>query len=397
MTLSAQKSSTTETGYAEKRLLAACARAELRPEDGAAVREIAARPLDWDFAIAAAAENSVMPLLARQLAAHAADLAPAASLERIKAAARANTLRCLKLTGELLRVLAEFAARGIEAIPYKGPVLAALAYGDVAMREYEDLDIVLRQRDVPKADEAMRALGYEARYPWIHSQRAAALVPGEYNYREAERGIIAELHTERTMRHFPRAIDLDALTLRSTAVALSGHEVKSFSPDDLLPILCVHGAKDYWERIVWVADIAALARRGSGCDWENVLRRADDWRAGRMLRIGLALAVEMLGTELPASVLSRVEADGAAVAIANERAAALMERETQRMDGAAAFRYRRAMVEGALGGWRYAWRLALAPAEADWQAAKLPRALQPLYAVMRPLRLLKKYGWGRGQ
>jgi hypothetical protein len=396
MTLSTEKNSATETGYAEKRLLAACVRAELRPEDGAAVRELAARPLDWDFVIAAAAENSVMPLLARQLAAHAADLVPAASLERIKAAARANTLRCLKLTGELLRVLTEFATRGIEAIPYKGPVLAALAYGDVAMREYEDLDIVLRQRDVAKADEAMRALGYGARYPWIHSRRAAALVPGEYNYREAERGIIVELHTERTMRHFPRAIDLDALALRSTAVALSGHEVKSFSPDDLLPILSVHGAKDYWERILWVADIAALARRGSGCDWENVMRRADDWRAGRMLRIGLALAVELLGTELPESVLSRVEADGAAIAIANERAAALMERETQRMDGKAAFRYRRAMVEGALGGWRYAWRLALAPAEEDWQAARLPRALQPLYAVMRPLRLLKKYGWGRG-
>jgi putative nucleotidyltransferase-like protein len=422
MTLSNQSNNATETGYAEKRLLAGCVRADLfsrnsseppsqdgepvtttaatqgqarrRGDAEAAVRQLAARPLDWEFVIAAAAENSVMPIVAKQLAARAADLVPAASLEKIKGAARANTLRCLKLTGELLRVLEEFRARGIEAISYKGPVLAVQAWGDVAMREYEDLDIVLRHRDVPKADEAMRALGYQARYPWIHTKRAEAFVPGEYNYREAQMGIIVELHTERTMRHFPRAIDLGALALRLTSVSLSGHEVRTFSPEDLIPILCVHGAKDYWERIIWVADIAALARRGSGCDWGNVVRRADEWRAGRMLRIGLALAVSLLGAELPRSVLERVEADETATAIATERAAALLERDTRRMAGAAVFRYRRKMVDGEFAGLRYALRLALAPAEEDWQAAKLPRGLQPLYAAMRPLRLLKKYGWG---
>ena len=392
MTLSSQNS-----GYAEKRLLVACARMNMAPGEVETLRELASKPLDWDFIISAAAENSEMPLLSRQLSAYAADLAPAASLERIKGAARANTLKCLALTGELLRILGEFQRQGVVAIPYKGPVVAAQAYGDVALREYEDLDVILRQKDLKRADEVMRGLGYAARYPWIHSREVAgSLVPGEYNYREEARGIIVELHTELTMRHFPARIDLDALSLRLTTVALSGHEVKTFSPEDALPILCVHGAKDYWERIIWVADVAELAQRGSGCDWENVFRRAEELGAGRMLRVGLALAAELLGAPFPPGVAARVSRDDAAIAIANERAAQLLDREPRRMGGRAIFKYRRQMVSGGFAGWKYAWRLALEPAEEDWKETRPPRALAPMRGALRPFRLLKKYGWGGG-
>lgn len=390
--------SSNDSGYAEKRLLVACARTSVPAATIERMRGLAARPLDWEFVISAAAENSIMPLVARQLSAHAAGLVPAPILERIAGAARANTLRCLALTGELLHVLGEFQREGIEAIPYKGPVLAAQAYGDVALREYEDLDIVLRHRDAAKAHEVMQALGYEARYPWIHSSKAASLVPGEYNYREKTRGIIVELHTEQTMRHFPVQANLDALSRRLITVGVSGHEVRTFCVEDLLPILCVHGAKDYWERIVWVADIAELAQRPAGLDWDTMLRRAEELKAERMLRVGLALATELLEAPLPPGVAARVAADGIACAVAKGLAVRLLERESRRMEGAAIFRFRRNMVAGRAMGWRYAWRLALAPAETDWQAMQLPRGLAPLYVPLRPLFLLRKYGWGeRGE
>ncbi len=362
------------------------------------MREIVAGSVDWEFVLSAAAENSVVPLLARQVSAHAADLIPSGTLDRLKAAARANTLRCLTLTGELLRVLGEFRSRGIAAIPYKGPVLAAQAYGDVALREYEDLDIILRHKDLPIADDAMRALGYRARFPWIHSPAAAAsLVPGEYNYQDDSRRIIVELHTELTLRHFPIRPDLDDFSQRLVSVSLSGHEVKTFCAEDALPILCIHGAKDFWERIVWIADIAELVQSGSGFDWDEACRRAELMKAERMLHLGLALAAGLLDAPLPLEVTSLVAADQVATTLAKELKSRLLAREAKHLTGGALFQYRRKMVAGTLEGWRYTWRLAVAPAEEDWEMARLPRPLAPLYIALRPLRLLQKYGWtGRG-
>jgi hypothetical protein len=56
------------------------------------------------------------------------------------------------------------------------------------------------------------------------------------------------------------------------------------------------------------------------------------------------------------------------------------------------FRLRRRLVPGFFDGWRYALRLAMAPAEEDWLTLRLPRPLAPLYILLRPLRLIRKYG-----
>jgi hypothetical protein len=240
----------------------------------------------------------------------------------------------------------------------------------------------------------MKSLGYTARYPWLTSQTSSAwMVPGEYNYREQARGIMVELHTELTMRHFPERLELEELFSRLVSVNVGGHEVKTFCAEDLLPILCVHGAKDYWERLSWVADIAELAQENSGLDWNLAFRSSARWKADRMLNVGLALAKELLGAQLPPIAARRVEADRASESIAKGFAERLLDRERVPMDGKSVFKFRRQMGGGGLAGRKYAWRLALAPAEDDWKMAKLPSRLTPLYIALRPLRLLKKYGW----
>jgi len=54
------------------------------------------------------------------------------------------------------------------------------------------------------------------------------------------------------------------------------------------------------------------------------------------------------------------------------------------------------MLEGRLAGWRYTIRLAAAPVEEDWEMIRLPSPLTPVYLALRPLRLLRKYGWKGG-
>jgi putative nucleotidyltransferase-like protein len=381
----------------EKQLLICCARTRVEPQIAQEIRKLTATPLDWDFLVLAAAENSILPLLARQLAAAAADVVPPSQLERLKNGGRANAVRCLVLTAELIKIMDLFRSQGIQAIPYKGPLLAVEAYRDVTLREFEDLDIVLRQRDMAKANDIILGLGYQPKFPWILATDAASpVVPGEYNYRDAARRMMVELHTELTLRHFPVRPDLDDLARRLVPVTLSGHEIATFGAEDMLPILCIHGSKDFWERISWIADISEFIQSHPSLDWDQVFQRADALHAGRMLRVGLSLASGVLDAPLPDEVRGRVRSDSVAVAIAGEVRQWHLRRDWPELGAAARFRFRRRMVAGMFSGWRYSMRLATLPAEDDGAMMRLPRPLAPLYVVLRPLRLLRKYGSSGG-
>jgi Uncharacterised nucleotidyltransferase len=380
----------------EKQLLLSCARTRVSPAIAQRIREIASQALDWDYVLYEAEENSLTPLLSRHLSEFAPQVVPSATTELLKKTCRANTVRCLYLTAELLRLLELFRSKGIEAVTYKGPVLAAQAYGDVALREFEDVDIVLRQRDLPAAHEVVVALGYKPKFEWILSPGASAsLVPGEYNYRDIERRAMIEMHTELTLRHYPVPPNLDEFFRNTLQVRLADRDVPTFAPEYLLPMLCIHGSKDFWERLSWIADVSELIQACPGLDWNKTLRIARSLRATRILHLGLTLAETLLEAELPSEIAAAVQADGMAKELAREIAQRHLLRTFQTLDAAGRFNYRRRMVRGFAEGWRYAVRLSVVPAEEDWMMMRLPRVLAPLYIALRPLRLMRKYGWAR--
>jgi len=382
----------------EKQLLLCCARAKINHPIAKSVRDILRYEVNWGVLLDDAHDHSVFPLLERNLLALAPELIPSATAERLKAEAKANAVRCLALSGELIRIVDALGAAGVECIPYKGPVTASQAYGDITAREFEDLDVVLRQRNVKRANEVVQGLGYQARFPSIHTHgTSAALVPGEYNYSNPERRTILELHTELTLRHFPRRVDLDAFVSRAVNVDLGGRAMRTFAPEDALIFLAVHAAKDSWQKLVWITDVAELMQSNPKLNWTAAIQRAREVGAQRMLHVSLALASELFDAKLPMEVAASVQADAGAAALAEWVQGNWDARESGALGAQRRFRFRRQMVPGYVAGWRYAMRLALAPAEDDWTNVRLPRALAPLYVLLRPLRLLRKYGWAERQ
>ncbi len=385
-------SSPIDTLAPEKQLLICCARTRTRPEIAEKIRALAATGLNWDALLSEAEGNAVVPLLHRQLNAIAADVAPAEQMHRVSEASRANTLRCLSLTAALVQILRLFHSEGIVALPYKGPVLAAQAYGDVLLRQFDDVDIIVRGRDMAKAHGVMLRLGYSAKFPGLMSPDLdSSLVPGEYKYYSETRAAIVELHTERTLRHFPVAPDLDEFSSRGVTVNLGGHDVRTFSPEDALLAICVHGSKDFWARLSWIADVSELIQ-SPGIDWKAISARAAALYVQRMLHVGLILAARVLDATLPEEIAVRVKEDRHAEAIAMELERSLLGSGAPTMGALERFRLRRRLVPAFFSGWRYALRLAMAPAEEDWLTLRLPRPLAPLYILLRPLRLIRKYG-----
>src|SRR5712692_8313613 len=220
---------------------------------------------------------------------------------------RAQIFFTLRLTTELFRILEDFASVGIGALVVKGPVLAVQAYGDPAMRSYSDLDLLVRQRNIRRATELMSASGFVPAVPL--SAIDAGKVPGQYLFSKPDSKLIVELHNDHTLRYFPRRLPLEEFFARQIRVRVDGHDVPALSVEDEFVLVSIHGAKHFWERLMWIADVAALVSRQAGIDWERVADSAKAVGAERMLHTGLRLASDLLRTQLPGKVQAAVHAD----------------------------------------------------------------------------------------
>jgi hypothetical protein len=300
----------------------------------------------------------------------------------------------LRLLGEMLLLQGVFEAGQIPAIPYKGPSLAWLAYQNFTFRTYSDLDFVVPQRYIPKAVLLLQAAGYNAEFdPREVREGRQGHAPGQYAFVSGTSHRLVELHTERTLRYFPCPLNLDEMNARLIQLKIGGQNISTFSVEDTLVMLCVHGAKHFWEQLSWIADVANLVT-AQPVDWPLTMQIAADLKCSRLLLLGLSLAHELFKAPLPKSVLESAQHN------ANVQWLARMVRE-QYTDVSglsvgvlprAAFRLR--SRDGIGQGLRHMLRLAMSPTESDRQTVRLPQMLAPLYALVRPLRLLRNYGLG---
>ena len=340
-----------------------------------------------------AGEHGVLGHLAARLGKRDGHTLPPETRQALLDGQRAQNFVTLRMTAELFRILEQFASAGIGALVVKGPVLAVRAYGDPAMRAYGDLDLLVRRRDIRRATELMMAAGYDAAVPIAAID--AGKIPGQYLFSRPEAKLIIELHNDFTLRYFPRRLPLERFFERQTRVQVDSREVPALSVEDELVLICVHGAKHLWERLMWIADVAALVSRQANLDWDRAASSAKEAGAERMLHTGLQLAATLLKLRLPDYVLEKVKSDQAAENLTSQilnwlpaagyAPPGLFER--------AAFRLR--MHGGFVSAPRYLLRLSLSPTEEDWGAGTEENQRSFLDVVRRPFRLARKYGRAR--
>lgn len=283
----------------------------LRPAGGS---EPGARPLlerapDWDYLIRLAERHRVVPALSGRLAAFAGEV-PEQHVAGLRRRARSVSFTNLALTGKLLRLLALLRERDIPAIPYKGPALAQSAYGDIGLRQFTDLDILVRKRDVYRIKELLVSDGCRPAWLLTPAQEAAVLSHYyEYPFLCNDTGMLVEIHWEFAERFFSFGFDLDQIWERSETVEIQGRTVPTLSPEDSLLVLCAHGSKHFWGRLSWVCDVAQTVSRRQDLDWEALTGRSRALGLRRVLWLGLFLASELLGAELPAEVGKQVRSE----------------------------------------------------------------------------------------
>lgn len=283
----------------EVRLLLFCVREQVLdiPDDGSSTSTVG--DVDWDTLVDLAYYHRLEHFV-RRTASEGNISMPSDVRTNLETASNALTHRNLYMISELVRLLDRLEAAGVRALSYKGPSLAELAYQDVTLRRFGDLDLLVPEDDFESAVDVLCDGNYavEKSYPTF----------AEKTLREQDGGMLVDLHSSVTPARYPFTFPFEGLWERRVDVSLFGKTVQTFCPSDLLPILAVHGTRHLWVQLEWLASFAALTQHES-VRWPRVLGRSKQIGCDRMVLSGLQLAQELLGLPLPETVSTAVDAD----------------------------------------------------------------------------------------
>jgi len=292
----------------------------------------------------------------------------------------------------MIRILYRLDAMGIEAIPYKGIVLSEVYYGDMALRQSGDMDLFVRRHDVARIQSAIRQLGYILRVPVPEDAAEDYIASGyECTFDSPAGRNLLELQWALQPHFYAVDFGRGGLFKRAVNVTVAGRRVKTPSAEDLLLLLSVHAAKHVWGRLI--CDIAQILKLGN-LNWDWVQAHARKFGIERILHVTLLLVNRLLATAIPAPIEKLILADRAARAFGSEIAVAMPHGVSYEQQQISYFRLMMRPRERKMDRLRSLARLTFTPGPGEWEAVRLPKALFPLYRLVRLARLASRFARG---
>lgn len=395
-------------------VLHACLRFYLQTATAGEVTRLLMPDLDWENLVQTAISQGVMPLLYQSLKALEPELVPKSVLVQLQHLNRMNGLHNFVLTKELIQMLAQLSKAGIEAIAFKGSVLAVSVYGNVALRQFNDLDILVRQRDFWQAKDVLIANGYRPNFTdaqeqdvfnrylqtsLSHSNSESTMFGRQFQpsllHSNSEYSI--DLHWGIPPRQVWQIDRFELLWENLQQIDLLGQPIKIFSPEATLVVQCMNVAKEPWKRSLKQVCDAAQIIQVAPIDWDLALVLSAELRCQRLFLMGLQIVHHLLHVPLPQSILDRL--------------ANIQSTDDERM-------FEGDSLPSPLWWWEYTDRLKtldrwqdglfitahyllmelkslsrsiLLPTERDREFLSLPTGLFFLYYLIRPFRLIIKF------
>ena len=290
----------------EFEILRLCSRTELTAEITENIRELVRIGPEWERLMQLSILHGTRALLRRSLNATCPDLLPEHVTTLFEDTHQTSSVLTVFMIQELIRVVEKLQAEGIRSLVLKGPALGIMAYGNVYLRPFVDLDILVSTQDFMSTVEIITDEGYSysgrvaafssfKRKIYLWKTRQIPLHRGSYIFN-------LDLHAAVMPPLYSHSFSFEELCTRSESFPIGDTPLPCCGAEDTLRILCYHGAKNRWERLKYVCDVTELLRARKGLDWDALLRTAHAANEERIFLLGLSLAQMVLDAEIPAPV-----------------------------------------------------------------------------------------------
>jgi hypothetical protein len=344
---------------------------------------------DWEELATQALRHEVFPLVYQGLK-PVSDRVPTEFLIRYQNLHAQNTLRNLQMQKELRRLTHLLLGSGIPIIPFKGPVLAESAYGDLALRSFKDLDILVPSGRAWQALLLIKAEGYtldfdltEKRWPSLQRtiNHLFLVHPGL--------SIVVELHWQAF--HPMYVLPFDLSEHWSFLQGVEGPREGRLEPEENLVLHCAHGTKHVWDSLKWMVDTQRMLAANPWLDWQKTFALAETCGSRRALLLGLELAGRVGGMALPHEVVQKLEEDPMVKRLADDVWDHLFPDAPLQRQFLREYLFYLRSRERFTDRWRQIVRWLFCPRQADWLVFPLGGVFYPLFYVERPVRMITKW------
>jgi len=341
--------------------------------------------IDVDIVLELAAQHGVRPNLLQALSRLSWIHVPPLMREALVAFQHGHLLRALAVSNELIRLSADFSESGIDFAAFKGPVLAMQLYGDVALREYSDIDIIVPPAQADRAEGVLSAQGYRNTQGDAAFRRAFLRHQRQYAFVRDDVDAAVDLHWDFSAERLPFPLHAADIWSALQPVAIGGVDIPSLDGEELVLLLAGHGTKEAWRSLGWVCDFAMLVERLPDLDWPSIHARARRNGSACSILLAAAMAQQLLEQPVAPFVLAALDRQPAVLALARELAGRLRRAFPADIERA---NLEDLMLCDRLGDRILAsTKIAMTPTPSDYYALPLPAALWPTYRLTRPARL----------
>ncbi len=318
------------------------------------------------------------------------------NIEDWQAAYRQIAQRNMLMSAELIRIMELLEENNIQALAFKGPTLAQMAYGDITLRQYGDLDILVDERDLKSTGKLFKSYHYIPDEDLAFLENKVLLnISSDLGFRHDKNYTYIELHWKLFRKKL--FITLDSLNLKSnqTVVKIQGKEIKTLQTNLLLVYLCAHGSKHMWERIEWIVDVDKLISNVGNIDWDTVWLYAKKMHSVNTLLLGLALCEELFHTKLPSNIQQKIKKHNT-IHLLKLHTLQLMNSTLKNQNSKTSsmfkkFNYHAKLYDSYADKVKYYFSTIFKITPDDVFNINLPQYLSFLYFIIRPFRLAKKY------
>ncbi|AXV38907.1 nucleotidyltransferase family protein [Methanobacterium sp. BAmetb5] len=372
----------------EDQLLLNCSLTLLSGENIKRIKQLTNQDLDWNYLIDLAYKHRLSPLLYWHLNRSSPEAIPSNLKLELKEHFHKNVQKNLMMFKELLEVVDILQKQGVVPIPYKGPVLAILIYKNLGFRIFGDLDFYVPIEDVPRTRDILVNEGYE---PWEKltsaQEKSFYKFQREYHFINKLTGINLEIKWKFLSTLIPTSNEpVFQENEFFKEVNLDQFKVKTISPEYLILILSIHNASHAYSSLYRFCDISELIRYCSNIKWEYLLKIADDWGVKRIFLINLKILRELFQIQLPGDVLELIN-NSNVDEVSKDIVKRLFTSKPRGVLEKVVFHSN--LREKRKDKLKTILIMIFLPTPGVIESVSLPRALEPLYYILRVFQMVK--------
>ncbi|HDP70024.1 MAG TPA: hypothetical protein ENN38_04350 [Actinobacteria bacterium] len=289
-----------------QKIILNCVRWGLPNFNASILEDVPKDEINWNGIIPLAREHGLLPLLCK---ATQSEKIPEDIRDMFKKEYLNFQISTLIGNNVLLEILKALNEKKNPTIPLKGPFLAENIYSLKEIRGYTDLDLLVKENDLPTIENLLAKLNYkplaetpkfkwEEPYPEKVFEKKAGGPPVELQW-----NIIGKTSYLKSSN-----FDVSEIWNESSGGKLLGQEILQMKPEHLLIYLSLHFAITHrFERLIWLRDIAEVINfYEKSLDWDYLSKCIIKWQAKSFVYFPLLLAKNLLKANIPDEALKKI-------------------------------------------------------------------------------------------